>query len=76
MTKKKKITISKTYGRKLTLDFQTWTFNTSLTQDIEVTSPKELLEEADKLFDNAKKLTQRDIKKVSKEIKAKEGEDE
>jgi len=76
MMEKKKITISKTYGRKLTLDFQTWTFNTSLTQDIEVTSPKELLEEADKLFDNAKKLTQRDIKKVSKEIKAKEGEDE
>lgn len=55
-------TISKTYATKITINYQSQNFSTSLTKTIEVNSAQELLAENDKLFQQAKSLTERDIK--------------
>ena len=57
--------ISKTYSVKVTINYQSQNFSTSLTKTIEVTNAKELLAESDKLFKQAKSLTDRDIANFS-----------
>lgn len=39
-------------------------FSTSLTKTIDVKSADDLMKESEKLFEQAKKLTERDIKKI------------
>jgi hypothetical protein len=58
---KQKFVITKTYGRKVTVNFQSYTFDSTLTTDVEVSSGAELLEASSKLFAQCKYLTEQDI---------------
>jgi len=56
-------TISKTYMTKMSINYQSQQFSTSLTKTVEVNTAEELASESDKLFQQAKLLTERDIAK-------------
>lgn len=58
-------TISKSYTTTISINYQSQKFSTSLTKTIEVGSAEELLSESDKLFQQAKYLTEKDIAKNS-----------
>lgn len=62
--------ISKKYTRSINVDRQIWTFATELSASVEVASKEDLLRENDTLFAQAKKLTERDIKKWEDEVAA------
>ena len=68
MSDKKIVTISKTYGRKVVIDYQTWQFGTTLVQQQDISDPATLIEEGEKLFDAAKKLTLDDIERTKAEM--------
>ncbi len=61
-------TIRKTYGRKISLNYQTWIFETTIEAVVDVTTPKELSVESNKAFKAVKALTDRDIEATKKEI--------
>lgn len=61
--------LTKKYTRSINVDRQIYSFATELEATVAVTSKEELLAEADKLFAQAKALTERDIKRVQDEIK-------
>jgi hypothetical protein len=65
---KQQYTITKRYGRKVSRDYQVWEFQTQLTKTIEVETGEEFMNECDKLFTQAKGLTDADIDSVSNEI--------
>lgn len=56
--------ITKSYSRKVSLDYQVWGFQTSLEAEVEVNSAEDLIKESDKLQAQAKGLVNRDIKKT------------
>jgi len=56
-------TISKSYTTTISINFQSQKFSTSLTKTIDVKDAAELLAESDKLFAQAKYLTEKDIAK-------------
>ncbi len=56
-------TISKTYMTKISINYQSQQFSTSLTKTVDVNSAEELSAESDKLFQQAKLLTERDMTK-------------
>lgn len=62
-------TISKKYTRSLSRDRQIWSFATELSATVEIGSKEQLLEESNKLFAQARALTELDIKKMESEIK-------
>lgn len=53
--------ISKSYNYKVSRDYQTWEFGTSLSKIVNVNSAEELEAENVKLFEQAKTLTDLDI---------------
>lgn len=57
----KTYTITKRYSRKISRDWQSMEAMTELTTTVEVSSAEELLAESDKLFLQAKTLTENDI---------------
>lgn len=61
--------ISKKYTRSLSRDRQIWSFATELSATVEISSKEQLLEESNKLFAQARALTELDIKKMENEIK-------
>ena len=61
--------LSKTYERKISIDYQVWSFSTSLSADVVVNSKEELAAESDKLFKQARALVERDVAFVQSEIK-------
>jgi len=61
--------IKKTFDRKVTLDFQSYGFSTTLEKTVEVNSAEELQAECDKMFDQARCLTELDIAKCAETIK-------
>ena len=56
-----KFKITKQYGRKVSANFQSYSFDTVLETEVEVKSGKELTEASDRLFQQAKWLTEQDI---------------
>jgi len=64
----RKVTISKSYSQKVSFDYQSWAFHTGVTEEVEVQSKEEVVEASDRLFQMAKVLTKKDIKKTMKEI--------
>ncbi len=63
----------KRFSRKLTRDYQSYEFSTQLDHTIQVGSGDELQIESDKLFQQAKALTEEDIEKTMGEIHAANG---
>lgn len=59
MAKLEKIT--KKYSKSINRDRQIWSFATELTISVEVNTKEELLHESQKLFKQAKALTDQDI---------------
>lgn len=57
-------TITKTYAETVSIGQRYKKFMTTLTKIIDVKSADELLKESDKLYEQAKVLTERDIKKT------------
>lgn len=72
---KQKYTITKRYGRKVSKDYQVWEFQTELQKTVEVSNAEELVNECDKLFNQAKGLTDCDIDSISNEIQPQKLED-
>ena len=68
--------ISKSYSRKVSIDYQTWGFQTGITANVEITDPEELKKEGRILFKIVKEMTEADVMKVEKEIEAKKAEDQ
>jgi hypothetical protein len=60
-------TISKSYSRKVSRDYQSWDFFTALSHTVNVETKEELLAENTKLFKQAKALTDLDIESVKHE---------
>ena len=60
--------ISKTCSRKISKDWQSWDFSTTLSKSVDVNSAEELLSEGQKLFEQAKALTELDIKNHLSEL--------
>lgn len=63
----KEYTINKTYTESISKNYQTKKFSTSLTTTIRVKSAQEFIEASDKLFAQAKALTERDISTIVEE---------
>ena len=61
---KQKFTITKTYGRKVTVNFQSYTFDSTLTTEVEVSSGADLIEASSRLFKQCQYLTEQDIASV------------
>ena len=61
--------IKKTFDRKIVMDFQSYGFSTTLEKTVDVNSAEELQAECDKLFDQARFLTELDIAKAADTIK-------
>lgn len=53
--------ITKRYGRKVSIDYQSYDFITELTKTINVNSAEDLINENDKLFNQCVALTETDI---------------
>lgn len=67
---KRVITITKRYERKVSNDdYQSFGFETTLTETVEVSSKEEFLAASDKLFNQAKGLTDLDVDSAMGEIK-------
>lgn len=62
--------ITKKYSQSINRDKQIWSFSTELSASVEVNTKEELLAESNKLFLQAKKLTELDIQKVQAEHRA------
>lgn len=60
--------ISKSYTRTVTRDFNSFKFQTSLEKTVEVGSAEDLAKESEKLFTQAKMLTERDMEKHHTEV--------
>lgn len=56
--------ISKTYTETVSVGSSYKKFSTTLTKTIDVKSAEELIKENDKLFEQAKRLTERDANKT------------
>lgn len=65
--------ITKKYTRSVNRDRQIWTYATELSATIEVGSKEELVAESKKLFNQAKWLTEQDIKQVESEMLPQQG---
>lgn len=61
-------TITKRFSRKVSKDFQSWEFVTELSRSVEVNSAEDLQKESDKLFNQARGLTELDIDSCSSEF--------
>lgn len=57
------MTLSKTCTQSITIKYQTWKYSTTLTRTIKVESADELLSESEKLWKQAKTLTENDLQK-------------
>jgi len=57
------MSITKTYAQSVTIEYQTWKYATTLSRTVSVASGKELAAENEKLFNQAKKLTELDMKR-------------
>ena len=60
--------ITKRYQRTVSRDYQSWVFATELSASVIVNSADELKAESEKLFKQAKALTDLDIKQAEEEI--------
>lgn len=58
------VRISKSFGRKISRDWQSCEFHTSLSQDVEVASDQELRDANAALFQMAYDMTAEDVAKV------------
>ena len=63
----KEYKITKRFTKKVSFNYNSLESSTELTTTINVSSGEELLAESDKLFEQAKVLTNTDIEKVLKE---------
>ena len=54
------MSLTKSYTRSITIKFQTWKYSTTLSRTVVVASAKQLSEEAEKLWKQAKVLTELD----------------
>jgi hypothetical protein len=63
--------ITKRYGRKIVIDYNSWEFLTELEKEVDVKTAEELIAECDKLYKNARALTLRDIEANKEDIKPK-----
>ena len=61
-------TVTKRFSRKVSKDFQSWEFVTELSRSVEVNSAEDLQKESDKLFNQARSLTELDINSCSSEF--------
>ena len=65
------VRIVKSFGRKISKDYSSWEFSTVLQSDYdkgELATKEKFLEASQKLFDQAKKLTDLDIKRYEAEL--------
>jgi len=71
------VRIVKHYGRKISHDWQSWDFSTTLEKTFdekELDSKDKMLAESEKLFSQTKALTDLDIKKYEEEVQPKKSE--
>lgn len=66
--------ISKSYGRKVSIDYQTWDFHGSLSAEVQIENDRDLIEASDKLFSKVYNLVERDIERIKNKIKPQDGE--
>jgi len=65
------IEMEKTYERKISVDYQSWTFSTKLKKVFDTTeldTKEKFLAESEKLFAQTKAVTELDIKKYESEL--------
>jgi len=63
--------ITKTYGRKISIDYSSWDFSTTIKKTFdpsEITTKEKFIEENEKLFTQVKTMTEADIKKYEHEL--------
>ena len=63
--------ITKTYGRKISVDYSSWDFSTTIKKTFdagEITTKEKFIEENEKLFGQVKAMTEVDIKKYEHEL--------
>lgn len=60
--------ITKSFMRTVTRDFNSFKFQTSLEKTVEIANAEELAKENEKLFEQAKILTERDMERHHKEV--------
>ena len=69
------VKITKCYGRKISHDWQSWEFSTTLEKvfdETELDTKEKFLAESEKLFGATKATTELDIQKYEAELKPKE----
>jgi len=57
------MSITKSYTQSITIDFQTWKYATTLSKSVKIESKEDLLRESEKLWKQAKALTEQDIRR-------------